>query len=137
MTTPDSLAGYYARRAKEYERIYAKPERQTDLAKLRSILQPAFAGANVLELACGTGYWTAVMATSAASVLATDINEEGNTYQTRRLEDQSTCYEVLKNFPSEAELRAAIAGLADRIQIQFLPYYWILSYRSLGRALRE
>ena len=34
--TPDeNLPAYYARRANEYERIYAKPERQADLAQLR------------------------------------------------------------------------------------------------------
>ena len=32
----DPLAQYYAKRAAEYERIYAKPERQTDLGALRA-----------------------------------------------------------------------------------------------------
>ena len=40
----DSLADYYARRAAEYERIYAKPERQADLAALRSRIAGLFAG---------------------------------------------------------------------------------------------
>ena len=30
------LRKYYARRASEYERVYAKPERQGDIARLRS-----------------------------------------------------------------------------------------------------
>ena len=34
--TESSLAGYYAKRAAEYERICAKPERQADLAVFRA-----------------------------------------------------------------------------------------------------
>lgn len=72
----DPLAAYYARRASEYERIYAKPERQSDLSALRTRVGGMFAGRNVLELACGTGWWTPVIAQSAAAVTALDLNEE-------------------------------------------------------------
>ena len=76
MSVETSMVRYYADRAKEYERIYAKPERREDLQQLRDFLEPEFAGLCVLELACGTGYWTEVIAPAAKSVLATDINEE-------------------------------------------------------------
>ena len=72
----DKLAAYYAQRAAEYERIYAKPERQADLASLRVRIARLAAGRKVLELACGTGYWTQIMAGSAARVTAIDVNEE-------------------------------------------------------------
>ena len=72
----DKLAAYYAQRAAQYERIYAKPERQADLAGLRTRIGRLAAGKNVLELACGTGYWTQVMAAVAARVTAIDVNEE-------------------------------------------------------------
>jgi SAM-dependent methyltransferase len=72
----DELAAYYARRAAEYERIYAKPERQADLAVLKARIGKLFAGKRVLELACGTGYWTQVIAAGAAQVTAIDVNEE-------------------------------------------------------------
>jgi SAM-dependent methyltransferase len=74
--TDSSLAAYYAKRAAEYERFYAKPERQADLAALRVRLSELFAGRRLLELACGTGWWTEVIAPSAASVTALDFNEE-------------------------------------------------------------
>ncbi len=70
------MVGYYAQRAHEYERIYDKPERQADLEQLRRFVELTFAGADVLEVACGTGYWTEVLARSAGSVVATDINDE-------------------------------------------------------------
>ena len=214
MSIESSMAGYYAQRAAEYERIYEKPERQDDLRRLRGFVERTFAGAHVFEIACGTGYWTAVAARSAASIVASDINDEvlaiaraksigpapisfrrgdayalaphpepftagfaafwwshvprarmrdflrgfhqalapgalvvfmdnvyvegsstpisrtdgdGNTYQVRRLEDGST-HEVLKNFPTAQELHAAVDGLGEQVQVEFLRYYWMLWY---------
>ena len=208
------MIDYYAQRAQEYERIYEKPERQEDLQFLRQFVEQQFAGHHVLEIACGTGYWTQVLADTAESVLATDINDEvlevarskslpsskvrfaredaysipvhpetftaglsvfwwshvprirlsrfldgfhaalsdgarvlfidnvyvegsstpisrtdasGDTYQNRRLQDGSQ-HEVLKNFPTNSDLRSAVAGSAVDIEVRFLRYYWILSY---------
>lgn len=70
------MLDYYSRRAPEYERVYDKPERQTDLAILRLWVAEGVRGRRVLELACGTGYWTAVMAQTADFVLATDLSIE-------------------------------------------------------------
>jgi ubiquinone/menaquinone biosynthesis C-methylase UbiE len=214
MSIEASMVAYYANRAKEYERIYDKPERQDDLRLLRDFVGNAFAGAHVFEVACGTGYWTEIIARSAASVFATDINEEvlavarsksidprkvafrrvdayvlpilpqrfnggfsafwwshipkskiqgflrgfhralspgarvvfidnayvegsstpisctdeyGDTYQIRRLDDGST-HQVLKNFPTASELHSAVHGSAADVRVEFLRYYWILSY---------
>lgn len=76
MPPHDELAAYYAARAAEYERIYAKPERQRDLRWLRAAIPHLLAGRSVLEVACGTGYWTALIAPAARSVLATDVSQE-------------------------------------------------------------
>lgn len=220
MSSQATMVEYYARRAKEYERIYLKPERQGDLRLLRKQVEGIFAGLDVLEIACGTGYWTEVVATVAASATATDINEEvleitrakaisnpnlrilkadahalpfpeahftgglavfwwshlpkaglrrflrgfhrhfsggarvvfidncfveasstpisradenGDTHQLRRLDDGSE-HEVLKNFPTEPELRAAVGGLAAEVEIEFLRHYWTLSYRPLPQG---
>ncbi|HMG15555.1 MAG TPA: class I SAM-dependent methyltransferase [Saprospiraceae bacterium] len=69
------IVSYYKDRANEYEKIYSKPERQEDLKSAASILQEIFAGKQVLEIACGTGYWTEKIAATATSIFATDINE--------------------------------------------------------------
>ncbi len=205
------LLDYYRRRAAEYEAIYAIPERQRDLAVLRRRIPASLCAARVLEIACGTGYWTQLIAPVATSVLATDLAEEpmsiarakpysktpsfaiadayalppalgrfeaalavfwwshvprerigeflaslhgrlepgalvvlmdnryvegsstpiseldarGNTYQQRRLADRSEV-RVLKNFPSEAELRAC---LPSSTAVELLEYYWVAQYR--------
>ena len=208
------LVEYYRRRAGEYEAIYAKPERQADLALLRKEVPQRLAGRRVLEIACGTGYWTALVAPLAAGVVATDMAEEpmaiarskayppgrvrfasadaydlpdalgrfdaalamfwwshiplkqignflrslhrrlepgarvivfdnlyidgsstpiaerdaeGNTYQLRHLAD-GTQNRVLKNFPSEEELHAAIRPHATRFSYRALDYYWLAEY---------
>jgi demethylmenaquinone methyltransferase/2-methoxy-6-polyprenyl-1,4-benzoquinol methylase len=66
---------YYSKRAAEYERIYQKPERQRELEWLRGRIPQLFRARTVLEVACGTGYWTQFIARSAARVHACDINE--------------------------------------------------------------
>jgi len=69
------MLSYYAKRAGEYERIYLKPERQADLRQLTEMLQETFSGKEILEIACGTGYWTERIAKTASTIKATDINE--------------------------------------------------------------
>lgn len=69
------LAGYYRDRAAEYDAVYAKSERQQDLAALRDLV-PALTRGSVLEIAAGTGYWTQRLSAAASRVTATDINPE-------------------------------------------------------------
>ena len=209
-----TLAAYYAARAREHDRVYEKPERQADLERLRSILCDLLAGRRVLEIACGTGYWTKVVAAVAREIVATDASEEvlaiarsrlqgcphvrfaredafgpavvsggfdagfagfwwshvrkaelpafldlfharlaagsravfidnrfvagsstpisrtddgGNTYQWRALDD-GRAFEVLKNFPSEEDLRGVLAGRGADVRCEWLAYYWCVSY---------
>lgn len=66
---------YYKDRAKEYEEIYFRPERQEELKKLEDILKSIFKDKAIIEIACGTGYWTERISETAKSILATDIND--------------------------------------------------------------
>lgn len=74
--TPESMRAYYAQRAPEYEAVYRKPERQPDLRRIEAWLPAWFAGHRVLEVACGTGWWTPHGARDAAHWCATDLNDE-------------------------------------------------------------
>ena len=222
VTADEDLAAYYAARAAEYDRIYLKPERQDDLRQIEAWLPGLFDGRRVLEVACGTGWWTRLIAPRAASVLAVDAAQQtlriararlaaeaataagrvefvlgdayalpddgerfdaafagfwwshvpmsrlrpfllglharlqpgarvifldnrfvpgsstpldgtdaqGNTWQLRRLADGST-HRVLKNFPTETQLREAVQGLADGVSFRRWAHYWALEYAAL------
>ena len=100
-----SLRTYYARRASEYDRIYALPERQNNLNELRDRVAAFFADRSVLEIACGTGYWTRVIARRASSILAIDCNSEvldiaaGNDYGDCQVEFRLTDAYSLADVP--------------------------------------
>ena len=66
---------YYAQRAREYDRVYDLPPWQADLRRLEGQITRVFAGRRVFEPACGTGYWTRLIARSATEVYAIDVNE--------------------------------------------------------------
>ncbi|WP_284616120.1 class I SAM-dependent methyltransferase [Aquabacterium humicola] len=122
MTTPTTadqdLAAYYAKRAAEYEAIYAKPERQAELRALEAELPGFFAGRCVLEIACGTGWWTLHGARDAAHWLATDLNPE------------TMAVARSKPLPASVELRTLDAysfeGLAEgeRFDAAFAGHWW-------------
>lgn len=71
----NTLVGYYAQRASEHERNYARPERQEDLKCLRELVGNFFRDDDVLEIACRAGYWTEAITPFARSVFAIDRSE--------------------------------------------------------------
>lgn len=208
------MQSYYAARAGEYDAVYQKPERQADLRQIEQWLPSVLSGETVLEVACGTGYWTRFLAPVASSIVAIDSAPEtlriaaqrvcapnvafqvgdayalashghdfsaafagfwfshvpierqheflrglnstlepgarvvlldnllvegsssaiagqdagGNTYQFRKLGDGST-HRVLKNFPSEEQLRALVeAGLGESAAYRTWQFYWAFEY---------
>ena len=66
---------YYKKRASEYENIYQKPERQYFINEYKEYLAVFFTNRSVLELACGTGFWTESISYTAKRIKATDIND--------------------------------------------------------------
>jgi ubiquinone/menaquinone biosynthesis C-methylase UbiE len=210
------MQAYYAARAPYYDAVYLKPERRADIAFLAAHLPERLRGRNVLEVACGTGYWTQHIAPAAARMVATDVTAEplsfarlranvervefhqadayelpaglgrfngafaglwfshvpvearsaflvglhsrlepgarvvfidnntaqladfpiterdvdGNTYQERQLQDGST-HRVLKNFPTEQELRSLLALFVSTVSYHQLQNFWLLEYELL------
>ena len=121
----ETLETYYARRAAEYEKIYHKPERQADLARLRADLPALFDGERVLELACGTGYWTPLIAARAQSVVALDLNEE--TLQLARTKPYPK-----KNVTFQQGDAYALPAWPDKFSACFAGFWW--SHIPLSRS---
>jgi SAM-dependent methyltransferase len=68
------MKDYYNKRASEYEAVYHRddPVRQRELADMGAAIEEAMRGKRVLEVACGTGYWTERVAKTATHITAVD-----------------------------------------------------------------
>ncbi|TCC34844.1 class I SAM-dependent methyltransferase [Kribbella sindirgiensis] len=126
----NELADYYRERAGEYDVVYEKPERQEDLARLRALLPPLVAGRSVLEVAAGTGYWTKALATTAESIVATDLNDETLAVaRTRSYGPADVHFET-----ADAYDLGVVPGCFDVI---FAGFFWSHVPRSDGRRFVE
>lgn len=69
---------YYSKRAQEYEQIYHRddPVRQSEQNKIAEEIKKTFCNRDVLEVACGTGFWTTFLSETAKSIIAIDNSEE-------------------------------------------------------------
>jgi SAM-dependent methyltransferase len=72
----DPVTRYYASSVQAADAALARAERAEDLARMRTRVADLVRGHAVLELACGTGYWTEIVAGTATRVLATDILDD-------------------------------------------------------------
>jgi len=70
------LRQYYNERAPVYEEGYHRDEEvfQAEIVQIKKEVQNLFESRRVLEVACGTGVWTQVLAGVAEHVTATDIS---------------------------------------------------------------
>ncbi|GGY57760.1 class I SAM-dependent methyltransferase [Pseudoduganella albidiflava] len=109
----ETLQRYYALNAAAIEDTYDKPERQADLALLRQRLPELLRGHKVLEIACGTGYWTRLIGASAASIHAIDVNEEALALARARQPEGNVTFAQADAFdlpPAPGEYTAVFAG---------------------------
>lgn len=121
----EGMRRYYVQRAAYYERVYDKPERQADLRAMEAMLPALFAGRRVLEVACGTGWWTPHAARDAQAWLATDVNPE--TLAVAQNKPMPAC--VRFETADAYDLAASLQG--RRFDAAFAGFWW--SHVPLGR----
>jgi SAM-dependent methyltransferase len=110
------LSAYYRDRAAEYDAVYAKPERQEDLAAVRGLVTRLASG-RVLEIAAGTGYWTQVLSASATTITAADITPETlDVARTRQYGPAHVTFQV-----GDAYALEAVPG---RFDMAFIGFFW-------------
>lgn len=92
------LTAYYTDIAPDYDRRYEDIDREDELDELHERLAELFSNHKVLELGCGTGYWTETLACSADSVHAIDNNAAMLAQARARIDAGSVSFEQADAF---------------------------------------
>jgi ubiquinone/menaquinone biosynthesis C-methylase UbiE len=108
---------YYQQWAPDYDEVYTRPERRADMMAVSARLTEWFAGKHALEVAAGTGWWTSVLADTAASVTATDANQATlDVARARRAWPPSVNFAVADAF--------ALPGIGGDFDAAFAGFFW-------------
>jgi len=109
----EAMRSYYAFRAPEYDRVYELPERQGNLKNLKDWIPKVLSKRRVLEVACGTGYWTQFFAPVSQHVMATDASIETIEIAKKRLGTNNVKFEIVDAYSipdTLGQFDAAFAG---------------------------
>ena len=73
----NDMVKYYKDRAKEYEQIYERsdPCRQEEQDIMGGEMKCFLSGMDVIDIGCGTGYWTQRASETARSIVGIDVNQ--------------------------------------------------------------
>ncbi|WP_055585637.1 class I SAM-dependent methyltransferase [Peterkaempfera griseoplana] len=115
---------YYRARAAEYDRVYAERE---DLRQLLPLIDTLPVTGDVLELACGTGQWTSLLAARARSVTAVDAAPEALAIAQDRVKSTTvrfTCADVFTWRPPRRYDTVFFAFWLSHVPPERLPAFW-------------
>ena len=108
------LRAYYTARAPYYDAVYLKPERREDILFLSAHLPARFSGRAVIEVACGTGYWTQHIAPAVSGMVSTDLLLEPIEFARLRPNAEQVIFRQADAYALPADIGcfdAAFAGL--------------------------
>jgi len=110
---------YYNKRAAEYDDSanYQREEFAAIMAPVRARYQLALQGRDVLEIACGPGYWTEAVAVTAHSILATDLDPGLVSMVRNRLAGVSSVR-------CEVASAYTLEGVSGRFDAAFAQFWW-------------
>jgi 2-polyprenyl-3-methyl-5-hydroxy-6-metoxy-1,4-benzoquinol methylase len=108
----EEMRAYYAERAPYYDSVYEKPARAQDIAFLKSYLPSVFVSKRVLEVACGTGFWTQHIAGAAKQLVATDATAEPLSFARSRPQCASVSFSQEDAYALSESLGMFDAGFA-------------------------
>jgi ubiquinone/menaquinone biosynthesis C-methylase UbiE len=119
MSETDQIKNYYAAMSSVYNENagYNKAEVEPLRVPIKNRFCEIFKGQRVLEIACGTGYWTEVIGQAAESVLATDIN------QAMLSQAVSRCWH-LANVKFQIADAFALDGIHGGFNAAFAHWWW-------------
>lgn len=119
MNADDQVKDYYAECANDYDYIagYKDPVAGKLRAPIKLRFQHFFRRCDVLEIACGTGYWTEVIAATANSVLAIDVNSEMIKLARQRLKQ-------MKNVHCQVADAYSLENISGRFTAGFAHWWW-------------
>lgn len=128
----DEQIAYYRARASEYDREYA--EAGNVMAYAQTLLDSLRIGGDVLEIACGTGQWTRLLAPRANSLTAMDAAPETLAIAAERVPGLVR-WQVQDVFTWEPDRRYDVIFFGfwlSHVPWPDWPDYW----QRLGRALK-
>jgi ubiquinone/menaquinone biosynthesis C-methylase UbiE len=72
------LVEYYRKRAREYEDVYywTDPHRQKEQEIMAATIKSSLNGRDIIDIACGTGWWDHILSETAKTITGLDINND-------------------------------------------------------------
>lgn len=135
----DEQVAYYRARAAEYDQtspLFADDRSRAALADALEAFEPR---GRVLELACGTGQWTAMLAGSAAELTAIDASPEMLAIAAQRVHDSHVRFVQANIFQWRPDQRYDLVFFSawlSHVPLQRFERFWTLVADCLGEAGR-